>query len=397
MKLLQQTSLVMLAGLISACGSSSDNNNSGAGHEEHSLKILVSQQNSAGLSLLEEGELEALEGNLPGNDASLLLADNGEFAAALSTNQVNFIHGAEHEEEAAVEATEEHEEAELLAFSLAGTQVINSAGHFSILDAGSTSFVAYDQLEQATPEVETLNLGVTETFPALILEEAEEVFLVFADNTATVYEAGSATQDTRACSNPTSAIQNEEYAVFTCTQGTYAVALEEGAQEHTIEFTDLGISGDYSWVSQGHVVVGLNQGNTNQLQVVEHNQTEELVASAITVTDGVCALALDSQDGDILVVNDNNQMLALSHEGEIQTTISLDESNSPACSQVKLASAAKTALVLDNQAQKLYAIDVDVEGGSYHIHERNNVAVQDVQNMVIFHDKEDAQAHDHSH
>jgi len=396
MKLLQQTSLVMLAGLISACGSS-DNNSSGEGHEEHGLKILVSQQNSDGLSLLEEGELEALAGNLAGNGASLLLADNGEFAAALSTNQVNFIHGAEHEEEAAVEATEEHEEAELLAFSLAGTQVINSAGHFSILESGSTSFVAYDQLEQATPEVETLNLGVTETFPALILEEAEEVFLVFADDTATVYEAGSATQDTQACSNPTSAIQNEEYAVFTCTQGTYAVALEEGAQEHTIEFTDLSISGDYSWVSQGHVVVGLNQGNTNQLQVVEHDQTEALVASEINLTDGVCALALDSQDGDILVVNDNNQMLALNHEGETLTTISLDESNSPPCSAVKLASAAKTALVLDNDAQKLYAIDVDVEGGSYHIHERNNVAVQDVQSMVIFHDKEDAQAHDHSH
>ena len=396
MKLLQQTSLVMLAGLISACGSS-DNNSSGEGHEEHGLKILVSQQNSDGLSLLEEGELEALAGNLAGNGASLLLADNGEFAAALSTNQVNFIHGAEHEEEAAVEATEEHEEAELLAFSLAGTQVINSAGHFSILDAGSTSFVAYDQLEQATPEVETLNLGVTETFPALILEEAEEVFLVFADNTATVYEAGSATQDTQACSNPTSAIQNEEYAVFTCTQGSYAVALEEGAQEHTIEFTDLGISGDYLWVNQGHVVVGLNQGNTQQLQVVEHNQAEVLLASAINLADGVCALALDSQDGDILVVNDNGQMLALDHEGETLTTISLDESNSPACSHVKLSSAAKTALVLDNDAQKLYAIDVDVEGGSYHIHERNNVAVQDVQSMVIFHDKEDAQAHDHSH
>jgi len=395
MKLLQQTSLVMLVGLISACGSS-DNNGSGSGHEEHSLKVLVSQQNSAGLSLLEEGELEALAGSLAGNAASLLLADNGEFAAALSTSQVNFIHGAEHEEGAA-EAAEGHEEAELLEFSLAGSKVINSAGHFSILNAGSTSFVAYDQLEQATPDIETLNLGVTETFPALILEEAEEVFLVFADNTATVYEAGSATQDTQACSNPTSAIQNEEYAVFTCTQGIYAVALEEGAQEHTIEFTDLGLSGDYLWVSQGHVVVGLNQGNTQQLQVVEHNQAEELIASAINLANGVCALALDSQDGDILVVNDNGQMLALDHEGETLATISLDESNSPACSHVKLSSAAKTALVLDNDAQKLYAIDVDVEGGSYHIHERNNVAVQDVQSMVIFHDKEDAQAHDHSH
>jgi len=389
----------MLVGLISACGSSDDTAAPADNHEEHDLKLLVSQTNNDSLSLVHDGELEAQDGNVAGNGATILLSGNGEFAATVSAGMVNFVHGGEHEEDHAGEsAEEEHEEAEILSYSLSGSQVINTMGHFSVLNAGTTTLVAYEQLEATTPAVETIDV-VGQAFPALVLEEAEEVVLVFANNTATVYEADVATNDTQACTNPTSAAQNAEYAVFSCDEGNFAVALEEGVEDHTIEFTDLTIAAHYAWLAQGEVVVGLDQTDKTQIRVIEHNASEELEVGTITTTNNTCALALESVDGDILVLNDGGQFQALDHEGVVLNTIVLDESNSPTCADLVMASAAKTALVVDNAAQKSYAIDVDVEdGGSvYHIHERHDLMVNDVQSMVIFHDKKDAQAHDHSH
>ncbi len=397
MKLLQQTSLVMLAGLISACGSS-DNSSSATGHEEHGHKILVSQVNSDSLSLVHEGVLEAQDGNVAGNGAIILLSGNGEFAATVSAGMVNFVHGGEHEEGHTEEsAEEENEEAEILSYSLSGNQVINTLGHFSVLNAGITTLVAYEQLEATTPAVETIDV-VGQTFPALVLEEAEEVILVFANNTATVYEDDVATNDAQACTAPTSAAQNAEYAVFSCDEGNFAVALEEGATDHTIEFTDLDTIGSYAWAAQGEVVVGLNQADKKQIRVVEHNASEELEVGTITTTDNTCALALDSVDGDILLLNDNNQFQALNHEGTVLNTITLDDEIIQAsCSDLVLATAAKTALVVNNAAPKLYVIDMEAGATAYHIHERQILTVSDVQSMVIFHEKDDAQAHDHSH
>ncbi len=390
MKLLQQTSLVMLAGLISACGSSDDTAAPADEHEEHGHKILVSQTNSDSLSLVHEGELEAQDGNVAGNGATILLSGNGEFAATVSAGIVNFVHGGEHEEE-------EHEEAEILSYSLSGNQVINTMGHFSVLDAGTTTLVEYEQLEATTPAVETIDV-VGQTFPALVLEEAEEVILVFANNTVTVYEADVASNDTQPCTNPTSAAQNAEYAVFSCDEGNFAVALEEGVEDHTIEFTDLSIAGSYAWLAQGEVVVGLNQTDKKQIRVVEHNASEELEVGTITTTHNTCALALESVDGDILLLNDNNQFQALNHEGTVLNTITLDDETIQAtCSDLVLATAAKTALVVNNAAPKLYVIDMEAGATAYHIHERQILTVSDVQSMVIFHDKEDVQAHDHSH
>jgi hypothetical protein len=62
-----------------------------------------------------------------------------------------------------------------------------------------------------------------------------------------------------------------------------------------------------------------------------------------------------------------------------------------------MASAAKTALVVDNTAQKGYELDMEEsESGSatYHLHEDFDLTVSDIANMVIFHEKDESK-HEH--
>ena len=65
--------------LLSACGSDSSPAKIA---EEHEHALLISQANTDYLSVLEEGEAESLAESALGNAAELLLADNGELAAA---------------------------------------------------------------------------------------------------------------------------------------------------------------------------------------------------------------------------------------------------------------------------------------------------------------------------
>lgn len=399
---------------LAGCGSSSNDSKQADTDDhdhEHEHSILVSQSTTDTLSLLEEGELESLDDSAAGNGASFVLGETGAYAAVLSNTTVNFVHGLHEEEDEAheEEGDEAHEEAHVLDFSLTASKVITTNGHFAVLDAGSTTFVAYDELEKETPETENASsLSVVETYPALILEEEHDLKLLFNGTNAVAYE-GATQEHSFACATPTHHGQTSELIVVSCGNQASALIIEENETtgEHTFTDSALTLDGtatNYVWRAQGHVVVGF-EPNTKNYAVIELDDSENLVvvkgsdASAFAFTQNICEIKLDSESQDILAVTAAGNFTVLNHEGEKLKAITLDESAASDCDDFVMASASKTALVLDNRAQKGYEIDVDeptTNPNGYHVHERFNLGVSDISDMVIFHEKdEDDHNHDH--
>ncbi|WP_396587882.1 hypothetical protein [Bermanella sp. R86510] len=422
MKYLNKNALwVSIAALtLTACGSSSDNDDTHSHDEDHDheFSVLVSQSNTDTLSLLEEGELEALDTAAAGNGASLVLSENGAYAAVLANNTIKFVHGLhedEHDEEHAEgeeHSEEEHaEEAHVLDFSLTGSNVISTNGHFAVLNGGSTTFVAYGELETITQASEdTSALPLTETYPALILDETHDLKLVFDGTNAKVFE-GIEEELSFACANPSSHAQAHELVVISCSGGAVSLVVEEGETEHTFEHETLTLAGtaaNYVWRAQGHVIAGF-EPNTSNYAVIELDESGEAPVVEVvqgsdegffTYTDNICALELDSEAGDILTVTDGAQFIALNHAGEELKSIVLDESAESSCVDFVMAPAAKTALLIDNQAMLGYEIDVDepeTNPNGYHVHERFNLIANDIASMVIFHDKHGDEEHDDDH
>lgn len=409
---------------LSGCGSSNSSDDSSDNHDhEHESSILLSQTGTTALSLLEDGELEVLDDAAAGNGATLVLSENGAYAAALSsgTSTVNFIHGLHEEEEEEDEDHDEeeheHEEAHVLDFSLDGSQVITTNGHFAVLNSGSTTFVEYDELENDTPDTEdTSALSVTETYPALMIDEDHDVVMVFVGDEAVIYEDGTATDDSFACANPTSHGQTDELVVVSCDEGALAVVIEEdeATEEHTFTKKDLTLDGtasDYIWRAQGHVIVGFAPETTDYaiVELDESGATPEVVVveggdtGSVDLSRNICDIQLDSEEQDVLVLvagdtrNTGDKLVVLDHEGEQRISVTINSSTDTNCDNLVMASASKNALVVDNSAQKAYDIDAhEADEGSvnYHVHSTYELTVDDVASVVIFHEK-DEEDHDH--
>lgn len=260
---------------LTGCGGSSGGGSSDGDDHEHESSILVSQTDTSTLSLLEDGELESLEDAAAGNGATLVLGETGAYAAVLSGTTVNFVHGLHEEEdheeeEEEIHDEEEHEheeEAHLLDHSETGSQVITTSGHFAILNAGSTTFIEYDELENDTPDTEdTSALSVTETYPALMIDEDHDLVMAFDGTNAKIYE-DTTQEDSFACANPSSHGQTDELVVVTCDEGARAIVIgEDKSHEHTFEDSLLTLDGtasNYEWRAQGHVIVGFESGTSN--------------------------------------------------------------------------------------------------------------------------------------
>jgi hypothetical protein len=397
---------------LTACGgggSNSNDNISEKDEHDHEFSILVAQNNTSTLSLLEEGELEALDDAAAGNGATLVLGETGAYAAVLANNTINFVHGLHDEDEEEENIEEEHEEeAHVLDFDLTGSQVITTGGHFAVLAAGTTTFIEYDELENDMPATEdTSNLSVNETYPALMIDEEHEVVMVFDDADAKVFE-DTTEKENFTCTNPSSHGQTDELVVVTCDEGALAVVIEEdeSTEEHTFIDSMLTLDGtvaNYVWRAQGHVIVGFEPGTSNYAIVELDDDAGEPVvvkgsdASAFAFETSICDMQLDSEEQDILAMTLGGTFIALDHEGIELKSIELDFSAASTCSDFIMASAAKTVLVVDNKAQKGYEIDMEEsESGSatYHLHEDFNLTVSDIASMVVFHEK-DVSKHEH--
>lgn len=406
---------------LTGCGgsSSSSSDDEVTEEHEHESSILISQTSTDTLSLLEDGELEALEGATAGNGATLVLGESGAYAAALNSSEsiVNFIHGLHDEEEEEGEAEHDHEEeAHVLDFSLTGDKVITTDGHFAILNetTGITTFIEYDELENDTPATEVVDLGVTETYPALMIDEDHEVVMVFDGINAKIYE-GLTEEASFACANPISHGQTDELVVVSCDEGALAVVIEEGeSDEHTFTNPTLDLDGNeegYIWRAQGHVIVGF-EPDTSHYAIVELNDDNgEIVlvqgsdTSAQAIERTICDIQFDSEEQDIFVLgagddtNEGDKLVVLGHEGELLKEETLNTLNNTDCGDLVMASASDNALVINNSVQKAYDIDAH-EGDNYHVHSTYDLSIlgeSDIASVVIFHEKDEDADHDHNH
>lgn len=395
---LKMAALAASTVLLTACFDSDDNDTTADEHEDHAHSLLISQTSTTALSVLEEGEAENLEDSAAANGATLLLADNGEAAAIVTSGAVEFVaaHHEEDEEEEEEAHEEEHELPEVSTLSItgAGIKVVNSNGHFSVLADSATQLVPFESLEEgATPEAEALTLGITEVYPALLLEEGDELISVAFNGTdAVVYEDTTATADTKTCATVNSTAQNSEFALVSCDNASFSVKLEEGVSDHTIEIADIAnVSTSVEWLTRADVFVGL--GADDKFYVVEENATEELEleGSAFAAPANMCAWGIDSEAADIFALT-ASALTVYNHEGEVQDTIALDAAST--CANLKMATASQAVFVIDNTSQTLY--EIDKEAVSYHIHGREDVSVNDVASVVSFHELEEGD-HDHSH
>lgn len=386
---------------LTACGgsSSSSDDTTEAEEHDHEFSILVAQDNTSSLSLLEEGELEVLDDAAAGNGATLVLGETGAYAAVLANSTVNFVHGLHDEEE---ETDEEHEEeAHVLDYSLTGSQVITTGGHFAVLDAGTTTFIEYDELENDTPATEdTSALSLTETYPALMIDEEHELVMVFDGTDAKLYE-DTTEEDSFACANPSSHGQIDGLVVVTCDAGALAVVIEEDetTAEHTFTDSMLTLDGNdenYVWHAEGDVVVGFESGTKNYA-IIELDGDTVTVNDPFVFAENICDMQLDSEEQDILAMTLGGTFVALDHEGAELQSIEFDYSATSTCDDFIMAPAAKTALVIDNAAQKGYELDVEEsesESATYHLHEDFDLDVSDIASMVVFHEKDESE-HEH--
>lgn len=393
---LKMATLAASTVLLTACFDSDDNDTPADEHEDHAHSLLISQTNTTALSVLEEGTAENLEDSAAANGATLLLADNGEAAAIITTGAVEFVAAHHEEEETEAAHEDEHELPEVSTLSVTGAdiKVANTNGHFSVLADSATQLVPFESLEEGeTPESEALGLGITEVYPALLLEEGTELITVAFNGTdAVVYEDTTATADTKTCSTVNSTAQNSEFALVSCDGASFSVKLEEGVSGHTIEIANIAnVSESVEWLTRADVFVGL--GADDKFYVVEENATEELEleGSAFAAPANMCAWGIDSVKADIFALT-ATALTVYNHEGEVQDTITLDEAST--CANLKMATANQTAFVVDNASQTLY--EIDKEAVSYHIHGREDVSVNDVASVVSFHELEDGD-YEHSH
>ena len=406
MKVTLTNSAIILSSLIlAACGSDSDDHSDA--HEEHEHALMISQQNTTALSFLEEGAAENLDDAAAANGAALLLSNTGEHAAIITAGQVQFVVAhLEEEEEGEAHDEEEHELPELstleLSSSTAQPIVANTIGHFSVLVDGVTQLVPYSSLEEgATPEAEELGLDIadSEEYPALLLEEGDEVVALGFDGiNAKIYEDGAASdvvEHSTACETVNSSVHSGEFALVSCDNASFSVKLEEGVSDHTIEITTIaGVSTPVTWATRGGVFVGL--GNDDKFYVLEENADEELEleGSAFDVPASMCGWGIDSLEADIFALT-ATQITIFDHEGESHS-ITLDETENADCDDLRMTTSNSAVFVFDNLNGVLYEIDKEVDATEYHIHGREDLSVDDVADAVNFHEV-GTESHDHEH
>ena len=399
---------------LTACGgsSSSSDDTTETEEHEHDSSIFISQTDTTALSLLADGELAVLD-DAAGNGATLVLGETGAYAAVLANTTVNFVHGLHDEEEE--ESDEEHEEeAHVLDYSLTGSQVITTGGHFAVLDAGTTTFIEYDELENDTPATEVVDLGVTETYPALMIDEGHELVMVFDGTDAKLYE-DTTEEASFTCATPTSHGQTDELVVVSCGAGALALVIEEDetTEEHTFTNSTLTLDGtasNYIWRAEGHVIVGFEPGTSNYaiVELDESGVTPSVVvvegsdAGTVEIERTICDIKLDSEEQDVFVLgagdtaNAGDKLVVLSHEGELLQNVTLNELTDTTCDDLVMTSASSNALVVNNSVQKAYDIDAH-DSDNYHVHSEYDLLVDDIADVVIFHEKDEDADHDHDH
>lgn len=395
---------------LAACGGSDDDHGHGEEeHHNHDYEVLVSQANSSDLALLEEGVLETLAAT----DASgrqFVLGDSGEAVAIINGTDISFALAHFEEEHSETEEAHDEEHSEepvhLSDYTTTADQVISTQGHFALLDSGTTTFIPFAELENTTPVVEQNSASVTEVYPALILDEAHDLKLVFTAGSATVYEGTDAEAAPAAnitCTNPSSVAQSHELVIMSCDEGVATLLVEETNEVHSFSNPTLTVSGtpeNYLWVRGGaEVFVGF-EADTKNYEIVTLNETDGTLNSVsnYSFADNLCHVALDSEAGDVLAVTRNSEtnaarLIALNADGTLNANLSIGDAAS--CDDIFMSAGNKLAFVINQNNQTAYEIDVEDGATAYHQHETFALSSVDVADMVVLHSAGES-THEHS-
>lgn len=404
---------LMASLFLAACSGSYDADDIDESHDhEHTAALLFTDKNTPSVSYYDaqEDSFETL-GDAWGNAGRLTLADNGLAAAILANGQVNFVlMPDEHDEES--EEEEAHAEPEMVALSLAASQVISSQNHFVLLaDSATSALVPVETLADAETAEEELQLA-NQTQAAVMLDEEDGYFLMFADGLATVYqldgETLTATATSIACSDPAQLAQQEEMVVFNCSEGVRYLAIDgEGSFTAGAVASDTALTAP-AWQAAGHGFFALENNVLLQLHTDEEPPAVEVAdvvdgEASVSFSGNLCAIAIETEAQETLyLLNDQGLLYILAlpdHDSEEESLslagrIQLDESPLPmSCDQLFLQGGAASAVAVDNQIGKAYLIDAD--DGPYHIHQRLNLpASLDVADFRILQEKA-VEGHDH--
>ena len=424
LKPLFSLSLISSALLLAACGSDSDSSSSSSnnmdddGHDHGaSARILMTSGNSNDLTIFDQADekFEAL-GQAAAMSGELIRSDDGLSAAVVTASGVEFvysgIHAEEHdegEEQAEASAAEEagHDEthgAEILtALTLTGTdlKVSMTQNHFAVLKDGNTHFYPAAELEEATTAEDTLELtGVTQTYPAAILDEEHGLRLVFAKDKAIVYEGTEATETVLDCESPTAVVKAHEMTLAQCDTGLIAVVVEEhehaeeahaeaeetAEEEPVIEAPaiNLGTLAVSKLVSNGHKAVVFGSSGLALKSVTWKDDQVMIVDMELEpATDEVSGEPKATAICDVDFATADTKSAILTNDGQLHFTdlktnetrkIDLDDSNDSAtCADWVLTSGPQSFVVTDSYVSKMYYIDSH-EGQPYHIHGRFDLA-----------------------
>lgn len=375
-------SVSLAAMVLTACGSSDDNNSTSNTEDDHdhevSQRLLFTETNSSDLTVfeLEEAVFEEV-GQAAGVGGWLLPSDDGLTAALITDTSVQFVHsGLEvHDEDEADSEEEEHQEPYFISgveLSTDDADVVMTNNHYAVLNGSDTDFYIAEDLAEGTAEVESLSIeGVTQTFPALILNEEHELYSVFDGTSAHIYE-GEALVESFDCSNPTDAIQNGALALVQCDAGILSLVLEEdessgeaSAHGETIlagvDVEDAQTAGDeiLMYSSDAAYLVHIHDGHADA----------EPQSINLTNEQSLCAAALDADAEALLVVRNDKtaEVIDLTGTLAVANLTFTEATDDFSCDTLSVASGEATFIVADNSSGHLYLADSH-DGAAYHIH-----------------------------
>lgn len=360
--------------LLTACGGSDNNSSSSDDDHDHdeasNQRLLISEVGDTSLGLYDRDSASLTTlGQASAAAARVLVADNGRVAALVSSSGVQFV-------DSGLAASEDSSNSDgqlldSLEVTLANPLVVMTSNHFALLRDGATELYPADDLATASgPETSLAPAAMTQTFPALIVDEEHGLYAYFHDDVLEVREQDEVLSSL-ACTSPADAIQNGDLSLVQCDEGVRTLVLQEddsgNASVHTgTTLSGVNISG---WQAGGDYLMVWNSSEVNL--VYPHNDHSHTSTPDIALDEGLslCAAAINSDASALLLVRDDASVRVVDLTATLATAnITLTEAaDTFSCDDIRLDSGSSAFMVVDNSSGHLYTIDSH-EGGAYHIH-----------------------------
>ncbi|MDP2506407.1 hypothetical protein [Oceanobacter sp. 3_MG-2023] len=400
--------LAITSALLSACGSSDDSSSSSDDHDhsdEYGQRLVMAEQTSQDISVYDRDEASvSLVGQAAATAGQLLKSDDGLSAALVTASGVQFISSG-------LDTEPETDPVFLDALTVTqdDPQMVMTENHFALLQNGVTEFYPAEDLTSASgPEEDFTLVDITQTFPALILDEGESLYAAFYNNQVHLYSDGEILSS-HTCTSPSAAMQNDELVLIQCDEALrYVVVDEDDSDVHTAysgtTFTGETVSG---WNSGGDYILLYSTDSNTVSMVYPHGDHTHSSDPGFSLEEGqnICAAALNDEATAVIAVYDDAtaEVLDLSDSGLDPASISLSEVDSASfsCDDIQLAAGSSAFMITDNSGGHLYTVDSH-DGGAWHLHGSalalsSGIAIQSTVMLEADDDDEDDDDDDHDH